>query len=138
MCHVRGFGAFTNVRSASIFKTPQVCGWRQCLMPGTTTKQHKTKHNIYNNRKKSATYRVFRKKGLRWQGGPPFFAKFPKFSGLYSAVLLRGWNRRCSPTRSWRTACSDAVELWSRSGGAVESAAAGIRVSFLDRLFSGL
>jgi len=71
-------------------------------------------------------------------GGPPFFAKYPKFSGLYSAVLLRGWNRRCFPTRSWRTACSDAVELWSRSGGAVESDAAEIRVCFLDRLFSGL
>jgi len=77
-------------------------------------------------------------KGAALAGGPPFFCEVSEVLGADSAVLLRGWNRRCSPTRSWRTACSDAVELWSRSGGAVESAAAGIRVCFLDRLFSGL
>ena len=64
-------------------------------------------------------------------GGLPFFAKYPKFSGLYSAVLLRGWNRRV---------LSDSILAngLQRCGGAEESAAAGIRVCYLDSLFSGL
>ena len=63
--------------------------------------------------------------------GTPLFEKYPKFSGLYSAVLLRGWNRRV---------LSDSILAngLQRCGGAEESAAAGIRVCYLDSLFSGL